>query len=214
MSVPSLTRFKVCTKCSCLKPAEGSYFNRAPKGRYGFDAWCKVCRTSYRRENKQRIRERGRKYRALNREARNQYSRQYYAANKEVWREQGKRRYEANREAISKQIEEWRKANPEKWRAIQRASCRRRRARLNGSGWERYTEADLNHLWHEQDGCCAYCRVVLFGVWEVEHMVPLSRGGADRLSNICLACPPCNRRKSNRTAEEFKEELRRDAQDH
>ncbi len=49
---------------------------------------------------------------------------------------------------------------------------------------------------------CAYClggNVPL----ELEHIVPKSRGGSDRVSNLTLACRPCNQQKGNRTAEEF-----------
>jgi hypothetical protein len=33
--------------------------------------------------------------------------------------------------------------------------------------------------------------------------VPRSRGGSNRVSNLCLACPECNQTKGNRTAAEF-----------
>ena len=49
---------------------------------------------------------------------------------------------------------------------------------------------------------CAYCGAE--GVpLEVEHIVPKSRGGSNRVSNLTLACDPCNREKGNRTAAEF-----------
>ena len=48
---------------------------------------------------------------------------------------------------------------------------------------------------------CEYCRApeaVFNFPFEVEHVVPSSRGGADDESNLCLACPACNVRKSDR----------------
>lgn len=49
---------------------------------------------------------------------------------------------------------------------------------------------------------CAYCGAE--GVpLEVEHIIPIDRGGSDRASNLTLACRECNRKKGNRTAEEF-----------
>jgi 5-methylcytosine-specific restriction endonuclease McrA len=49
---------------------------------------------------------------------------------------------------------------------------------------------------------CAYCRAT--GVpLQVEHIVPRARGGADRVSNLTLACGPCNQRKGSQTAAEF-----------
>jgi len=49
---------------------------------------------------------------------------------------------------------------------------------------------------------CAYCgrqNVPL----EIEHIVPKSRGGSDRVSNLTVACHLCNQSKGNRTAVEF-----------
>jgi 5-methylcytosine-specific restriction endonuclease McrA len=49
---------------------------------------------------------------------------------------------------------------------------------------------------------CAYCGAT--GVpLQVEHIVPRTRGGSDRVSNLTLACDPCNKRKGSHTATEF-----------
>jgi 5-methylcytosine-specific restriction endonuclease McrA len=49
---------------------------------------------------------------------------------------------------------------------------------------------------------CAYCGKE--GVpLEIEHIVPRARGGSDRVSNLTLACEPCNRKKGTSTAAEF-----------
>lgn len=49
---------------------------------------------------------------------------------------------------------------------------------------------------------CAYCGAANRPL-QVEHIVPRSRGGSQRISNLTLACGPCNTRKGTRTAEEF-----------
>lgn len=49
---------------------------------------------------------------------------------------------------------------------------------------------------------CAYCGAV--GVpLQIEHLVPKARAGSNRVSNLTLACEPCNQKKGNRTAAEF-----------
>ncbi len=49
---------------------------------------------------------------------------------------------------------------------------------------------------------CAYCGAT--GVpLEKEHIVPRSRGGTDRVSNLTVACHRCNQAKGSRTAAEF-----------
>ena len=49
---------------------------------------------------------------------------------------------------------------------------------------------------------CVYCGATHVSL-EVEHIVPKSRGGSNRISNLTLACEPCNRKKNQQTAAEF-----------
>jgi len=49
---------------------------------------------------------------------------------------------------------------------------------------------------------CAYCGKKDIPL-EIEHIVPTSRGGTDRVSNLTIACPKCNQKKGNKTAAEF-----------
>lgn len=49
---------------------------------------------------------------------------------------------------------------------------------------------------------CAYCGTKDIPL-EIEHIVPKSRGGSNRVSNLTLACNPCNQKKGNQTAHEF-----------
>jgi 5-methylcytosine-specific restriction endonuclease McrA len=49
---------------------------------------------------------------------------------------------------------------------------------------------------------CAYCTKT--GVpLQVEHLTPRARGGSNRVSNLTLACEPCNVKKGTQTAAEF-----------
>ncbi len=49
---------------------------------------------------------------------------------------------------------------------------------------------------------CAYCGEKNVPL-EVEHIIPRSRGGTDRVSNLTIACRKCNLKKGDKTAEEF-----------
>lgn len=49
---------------------------------------------------------------------------------------------------------------------------------------------------------CVYCGRGE-AAFEIDHVVPRSRGGSDRVSNLVLSCPDCNRAKGDRTAAEF-----------
>ena len=49
---------------------------------------------------------------------------------------------------------------------------------------------------------CAYCLVENVP-FETEHIIPISRGGTNRISNLTIACHKCNQEKGNMTAAEF-----------
>jgi AhpD family alkylhydroperoxidase len=48
---------------------------------------------------------------------------------------------------------------------------------------------------------CGYClspQHLVMARLEIEHIVPLAKGGTDNKSNLWLACPICNRHKSDK----------------
>lgn len=49
---------------------------------------------------------------------------------------------------------------------------------------------------------CAYCGIQNVPL-EIEHIIPKSRGGSNRVSNLTLACHSCNQKKGAKTAAEF-----------
>jgi len=49
---------------------------------------------------------------------------------------------------------------------------------------------------------CAYCGAEHTPL-QIEHIVPRARGGSNRISNLTLACNPCNQAKAARPVEEF-----------
>ncbi len=58
------------------------------------------------------------------------------------------------------------------------------------------------YLLEKWDRHCAYCGVK--GVpLQIEHIIPKARGGSNRVSNLTLACAPCNTAKGTQTADEF-----------
>lgn len=76
-------------------------------------------------------------------------------------------------------------------------SMNARAAALNKPG--RVTVALLRDCILESGGCCAWCGVSLLNQpLEIDHIMPLSRGGANTADNLAVTCPDCNRRKADR----------------
>ncbi len=107
----------------------------------------------------------------------------------------------------------YRARNPEKTRAyavsynqahpgkMQQRSRQYRARQLGAEGTHSLT--DIQAMWNSQEGLCGVCWVDLTGRFDVEHIVPLSRGGSDSPENLWLSCPDCNKRKSTKTLEEW-----------
>lgn len=110
--------------------------------------------------------------------------------------------YEANKEQAAANQKKWRKENPERHRLNARLDASRRRVRKRAAG-NSYTADDVEQMYADQGGLCAYCERELEGEYEVDHMIPLSREGANDAMNHAVACCHCNRSKFTKTAEEF-----------
>ena len=56
----------------------------------------------------------------------------------------------------------------------------------------------------EQAGICAYCHYQHNpDRLTIDHILPITKGGSNNISNICLACWRCNLTKHARTLEEW-----------
>jgi 5-methylcytosine-specific restriction endonuclease McrA len=105
----------------------------------------------------------------------------------------GQTLYAANRERWKANVRAWQKANPEKHLAIL-AKRRARKLAVPGS----WTADDIRDIRRMQRDRCALCRCALRGKGCRDHIVPLSKGGANDRRNIQLTCRPCNAAKHAR----------------
>jgi len=83
---------------------------------------------------------------------------------------------------------------------------RARHARAEGH----YTAAEWRDLVVKYEGRCAYWNgegPVHEGPLQMDHRIPLPRGGSNSIANILPACGRCNRRKHLLTEEEFRARL-------
>jgi 5-methylcytosine-specific restriction endonuclease McrA len=83
-----------------------------------------------------------------------------------------------------------------------RVRKRRRRAREhNAPGLFTYTQ--VMRQYRRQGNTCAYCKTPSHGLPDPEHVLPLSRGGRNDMSNIVAACRACNSDKGDMTLAEW-----------
>ena len=57
----------------------------------------------------------------------------------------------------------------------------------------------LLNKWDRKCACCGVENIAL----QVEHIYPRAKGGSNRISNLCLACPSCNQKKGAKNIEQF-----------
>ena len=144
-----------------------------------------------------------------NRERLLEYDRRHRLANRDEIRAKdrarNRARYAADPAAAQRYLKEWRRRNPEKSHAyVRAATIKRRRA----AGGQSFTAAEWLALLAHHDGSCAYCGCKI--LIEIDHRIPLTRGGSNLIDNILPACRRCNRRKGTMTEEEFRSFLQRE----
>lgn len=163
----------------------------------------KEATAQYRREyyetNREREREQQRLYRELNAARIAEIEKRWREANPEYAADYQQQYYLANKESLAQQNKQWRQAHPVKMLEY----SARRRARKRGADIGTVTSEIILQMLKDQDGLCAYCEVELDAGFEVEHMIPLVRGGKHCWSNLAISCPTCNRGKGSKTVEEY-----------
>jgi 5-methylcytosine-specific restriction endonuclease McrA len=117
---------------------------------------------------------------------------------------------DANKEAVrlrkNAQARAWRNKNPDRCRAISKLKKVRKINALVGDVAEiRQFYCDTLRAKYIR---CYYCnKRVPRKERHIDHKIPLARGGAHAVENLCCACADCNMRKHTRTVEEFTGQL-------
>lgn len=119
-------------------------------------------------------------------------------ANREQVKEAGRAYYAKNKDRYADNQRKWVAAN----RETKRASKHRRRAKELGAEGS-HTADEVRRLIAAYNHCCAYCQKPITR-FELDHRIPLTRGGTDWIENILPACRQCNASKCDRTEDEFR----------
>ncbi len=223
------TPAKRCTKCGESYPLTTEYFHKDSQKKDGFYSSCIKCRIGHwyvppppkppkpkrikkvvepkpKREPKpkqtvEQRRERDRKYR----QRRIAKDPQWHQADLARKREAQRRRRRQNPQKYIDYQTEYRKKHPEKLREDARCWSANRRARSRSTDGK-YTTKDVKAQLKSQNGKCWWCGKKV-KKYDVDHLVPLSRGGTNHPNNIVIACPHCNRSRHNKLPHEWTDRL-------
>jgi len=210
-----------CTVCKNAFPWSPIYFKKTPVGKGGHALGCqqpckdcaKIVGRAWRNENIEHARTRSRKWQKAHRVENIDRCKQWvinnkerHAANGKAWRKAHKEQKNAtdrawqiaHRDQKNAANRKWQKANPIK----NRLKVHRRRLREKECEGI-CTQRDVNLQYKNQNGRCWWCSQSLIGKYEIDHRIPLSKGGAHDRTNIVISCVSCNRKKGTKLPHEF-----------
>lgn len=191
---------KKCTKCGETKDLGDFGKNRTKSD--GLQVYCKACRNKHRRTDKGRNSAYNRSHYRDNREKYISNATSYYENNKDSGRYKDSTRlhYKNNKAKYAASQKAYRENNKDKVNA----SRQKRRAMVaNAAG--SFTPLDWRSRLDYYGGKCVYCGST--ENIEIEHRIPLSRGGTNFPANLVPACKSCNCSKGTKTEKEFKQHL-------
>lgn len=159
----------------------------------------------YRETHKEERAETMRAWRQRNQEHRKLYKRAYKAKNPEKVKLSHRLWARANSERRAEYRRQRHVENPD----IYKVKHARRRARKLAAGGS-FTSADIQLLYKNQRGKCWYCEIELHGSYDIDHRIPISRGGSSNPSNLVLTCNRktpntnnCNQKKQDKLPHEW-----------
>lgn len=191
------TPLKRCSNPTCKNPwlpATTEYFYSHNEGKGGLRPDCKVC------------------WRARVKARKLAHPEEYIARSKADYKAHAAERRAKQllyMQTHPDQHREWSNAHVEEQRAyrrlnahILRTNTRNRYARKKGNGGT-HTHEDIQAQYKRQKGKCYYCHTKVGKNYHVDHVVPISRGGTNDISNLVIACAQCNLSKNDRLPHEW-----------
>lgn len=186
---------KKCGKCGYGKSLD--YFHNNKSKKDGKATECKECKSKqdqkYRKENKETYKIYQIKYWIENRTELYEQKKEYIANNKSAHLKRQHAWYEKNKDNIKARISQYKKDHPKQYQMY----SNRRLAQKKTSTVELFTIKDIILQYGDK---CFYCGSKFD---QIDHYIPLSRGGSHTLENVRPSCEHCNLTKSNKLPEEF-----------
>ena len=179
---------KICTKCGILKSLDS--FSPCKEMRDGHTSWCKSCKAEAERERRSHHTDADRVQYNTWRRGRRNLDREGTNAKNSAWQA-----------AHPEQRQNWLDKNRERVRELGCYSDHARRARLAEVPTEKWSRSEII----ERDGLVCYlCGASVDKTdIDIDHKIPISRGGSNLKINLGVTHSSCNRKKWNLTPEEY-----------
>lgn len=199
---------KLCSRCKKEYEATSEFFSRCKITKDGFQSWCKPCSKEVSRIRFKRLYQNDPEFRIRD-NSKSREKQRVLRSNpeyRERQRQDGKKRRESPiyRELESKKYQE--RSKTEHFKSLRRAASHRRRAKEKGADGT-HNAIDVELQYKAQKGLCWHCGIELVGKYEVDHLVPLDRGGTNWPNNIVCSCQKCNRSKGKKLVQEWNNKL-------
>ena len=189
---------------------KASYLRVKERDKDDFLARANKNQKRYYANNLDKVKESKAKYYAANKEKIAEKRKAYRLANIEKMKEQNKASNLRNKEKRNISSRMWNKINADRakendllWKAENKDKTqihdqnKRARKRYN-IGSTRLSNGLIKRLLLEQSNKCKYCKIEFVGKnYHIDHIMPLSLGGAHADSNIQLLCAFCNLSKNS-----------------
>ena len=169
---------KLCTKCRVQKHLIDFSFRNKSKGYLHSE--CKICNAS-----------RTRIYYILNKEDCLKKDYEYRKANKQVTMQHNKIYYQENKDSIKERSRLYR--NTLSGKVSKKNDNHKRRVQNNKGDVTTQQLLELQQSYKS----CYWCETSLKNVKvNIDHYIPLSKGGLHTLSNLVVSCSSCNMKKN------------------
>ena len=179
---------KQCVVCGEYMGLRDGFY-KSVTGKDGFENRCKRCRLAqqYRRLHELKAAEKTKQYQC-----------KYYAKRAEHFKQKS-RCYRAEHPTVVAETEcRYRDSHPN----TARVKRHNRRALEHGASGS-HTTQDVQAQYDRQAGRCYWCQEKVGDKFHVDHVTPLSKGGSNGPENLVIACPACNRQKSDKHPMDF-----------
>lgn len=192
---------RFCNKCKENKSEE--LFSKCNSFKDGLQKYCKDCMKAYRERSSEYTKARKKEYHIKNRDKKSEYDKKRYALKRDEIIRKQKEYYLKNKDKIINKVNEYYKTDIGK--LSKRNVKLRRRSIMKKSN---LSASDLNVILSSSSNCY-WCNVKFSKdiKKEIDHYVPLSKGGLHDKYNIVVSCSLCNKTKSAKDPSVFANEI-------